>query len=87
VGESAVERVGWEMAVEDLGELELDEEAEEQGDIIDTFVGQVEGGVHGGSPTRVLGKPSLYRVGPAGEKIQAERREHGNYRQVGLRHN
>jgi hypothetical protein len=29
----------------------------------------------------------LYRAGPAGEKIQKKRREHGNYRQVGLRHN
>ena len=44
------------MAVEDLGELELDQEAQEQGDVIDAFVGQFEGGVHGGTPTRVLGK-------------------------------
>jgi hypothetical protein len=29
----------------------------------------------------------LYRAGPAGEKIQEERREHGNYGQVGLRRN
>ena len=64
---------GWarEVAVEDLGELELDQEAQEQGDVIDTFVGQFEGGVHGGTPTRVWGKPSLYRGGPAGGKIQA----------------
>jgi hypothetical protein len=29
----------------------------------------------------------LYRAGPAGEKIQEERREHGNYGKVGLRRN
>ena len=63
-----MEGVGREVAVEDLGELELDQEAQEQGDVIDAFVGQFEGGVHGGSPTRVWGKPSLYRAGPAGEK-------------------
>jgi hypothetical protein len=61
-----VEGVGWEMAVEDLGELELDEEAQEQGHVIDPLVGQFEGGVHGGSPTSGLGKPSLYRGGAAG---------------------
>jgi hypothetical protein len=87
VGEPLVEWVWREVSVEDLGESELDEEAEEQGDVIDTFVGQFEGGVHGGSPTRVRGKPSLYRAGGAGEKIQAKRREHGKYGQVGLRHN
>jgi hypothetical protein len=80
VGEPLVERVWGEMPVEDVGGLELGEEAEEQGDIIDPFVGQFEGGFHGGSPTRVSGDPSLYRAGTAGEKIQAERREHGNYR-------
>ena len=57
VGESLVEGMGGEVAVEDLGELELDQEAQEQGDVIDAFVGQFEGGVHGGSPTRVWGKP------------------------------
>ena len=66
VGEPLVEGVGWEMAVEDLGELELDEEAQEQGHVIDPLVGQFEGGVHGGSPTSGLGKPSLYRGGAAG---------------------
>ena len=87
VGEPLVEGVGREVAVEDLGELELDQEAQEQGDVIDTFVGQFEGGVHGGSPTRAWGKPSLYRGGRAGGKIQAKKREHGNYREVGLRCN
>src|SRR5512135_1385002 len=87
VGESLVERVRWEMAVEDLGELELDEEAQEQRHVVDTFVGQFEGGVHGGSPTRDLGKPSLYRGEQAAGKIQAKKREHGNYREVRLRRN
>jgi len=79
VGEPLVEGVGREVAVEDLGELEPDQEAQEQGDVIDTFVGQFESRVHGGTPTRVWGTPALYRAGPAGEKIQEERREHGNY--------
>ena len=59
VGEPLVEGVGGEVAVEELGELELDEEAQEQGDVIDAFVGQFEGGVHGGAPTRGWGKASL----------------------------
>jgi hypothetical protein len=87
VGEPLVERVGWEMAVEDLGELEFLEEGQEEGHVIDTFVGQFEGGVHGCSPTRVLGKPLLYRAGRAGEKIQVKGREHGNYKVFGLRRN
>ena len=65
VGESLVERVGREVAVEDLGELELDEESQEQGHVIDTFVGQFECGIHGGSPTSGWGKSSLYRGGRA----------------------
>ena len=44
--------VGWEGLVEELRQAELDEEAEEQGDVIDAFVGQLHGGVHGGSPTK-----------------------------------
>ena len=87
IGESLVEGVGGVVAVEDLGELELDEESQEQGHVIDAFVGQFEGGVHGGSPTRDWGKSSLYRGGRAGGKIQAKKREHGNYRKVRLRHN
>ncbi len=87
VGESLVERVGWEMAVEDLGELELGEESQEQGHVIDTLVGQLQGVVHGGSPTRVSGKPSLYRVGRGGEKIQVKEREYGDYVVFGLRCN
>jgi hypothetical protein len=87
VGESLVERVGGEVAIEDLGELELDEESQEQGHVIDAFVGQFEGGVHGGTPTRGRGKSSLYRAGWAGGKIQAKKREHGIYGKVGLRYN
>ena len=51
VGESLVEGVGREMAVEDLGESEFDQEAEQQGDVIDTFVGQFQGGVQYSSLT------------------------------------
>ena len=51
-GESLMVGVGREVLVEELGEAELDEEAEEQGDVIDAFVGQLQGGVHGGAPTR-----------------------------------
>ena len=59
--------VGWEELVEELREAELDEEAEEQGDVIDAFVGQLQGGVHGGAPTKAWGKASLYR-GDGGER-------------------
>jgi hypothetical protein len=87
VGESLVEWMRWKMAVKDLGELELDEESQEQGNVIDAFVGQFEGSVHGGSPTRGLGKSSLYRGGPTGGKIQAKNHEYGNYRNFGLGYN
>ena len=60
-----MERVGGEMPVEDLGELELDEESQEQGHVIDPFMGQFECGIHGGSPTNGWGKSSLYRSGRA----------------------
>src|SRR4051812_8411975 len=86
-GESLVEGVGREMAVEDLGETEPGEEGQEQRHVIDAFVGQFEGGVHGGAPTSGSGKPSLYRGGRAGGKIQAEKREHGKRGKVGLRRN
>jgi hypothetical protein len=80
VGESLVERMRWEMTVEDLRETEFAEETQEQGYVVDPLVGQFEGGVHGGSPTRDLGKSSLYRRGQAEGMIQAKQREHGNYR-------
>ena len=44
VGETLVEGMGREMAVEDLGEAEFDQEAQQQGDVIDAFVSQFEGG-------------------------------------------
>jgi hypothetical protein len=58
VGEALVEGMRGEMAVEDLGEVQMDQEAQQQGDIIDAFVGQFQGGVHGGTPTRGVGKAS-----------------------------
>ena len=87
VGETLVEGMGREMAVEDLGEAEFDQEAQEQGHVIDAFVGQFQGGVHGRTPTRSSGKASLYREGRPGRKIQEKEREHGNDTQVGLRCN
>src|SRR4051794_18211474 len=87
VGESLVEGVCGEVSVEDLGELELDEEPQEQWDVIDAFVGEFEGGVHGGTPTRVWGKSSLYRGRRAGGMMQAKRREHGTYGEARSRRN
>ena len=82
-----MEGVRREVAVKDLGELKLDEETQEEGDVINTFVGQFESGVHRGAPTRVWGKSSLYRGGWAEGKMQANECEHGNYREVRLRRN
>ena len=80
VGESLVERVWGEMAVEDFGESEVAEESQEEGYVIDTLVGQFQGGVHGGSPTRDLGKSSLYRGGQADGK---SRRSNVNIESIG----
>ena len=52
LGEALMMGVGRKELVEELREAELDEEAEEQGDVIDALVGQLQGGVHGGSPTK-----------------------------------
>jgi hypothetical protein len=87
VGETLVEGMGREMAVEDLREPELDQEAQQQRDVIDPFVGQFEGGAHGRTPTRSAGKPSLYRERGRGRKIQEKEREHRNDAQTGLRYN
>ncbi len=87
VGETLMEGMWGEMAVEDLGESQLDQEAHQQGDVIDAFVSQFQGGVHGGTPTRAAGKASLYRQGRPDRKIQEEEREHGNAAQNGLKHN
>jgi hypothetical protein len=73
-----MEGVGWELAVEDLRETELDQEAQQQGYVIDAFVGQFEGGAHDRSPTRSWGKTSLYCERQPGWKVQGKEREHGN---------
>jgi hypothetical protein len=55
LGESLMVRVGDEVLVEELWEAELDEESEEQGDVIDAFVSQLDGGgggIHGSAPTK-----------------------------------
>jgi hypothetical protein len=44
--------VGLEVVVEEVGEPELDQEAEDQRDVIDAFVNETECGRHGGAPTR-----------------------------------
>ena len=67
-----------EMSIQDLGETEPDQEAEQQGDVVDAFVSRFEGGVHGGTPTRAGGTASLYRHERPVRKIQVEGREHGN---------
>ena len=81
-----MERMGPEMTVEDLGEVKFDQEAQQQWHIIDAFVGQFEGSVHGRSPTKSWGKTSLYRGGHGEGKIQVTRSEHGNDRKVRIRH-
>ena len=75
------------MAVEDLGQAESDQEGQEQGDVVDPFVSQLEGGVHGGTPTRAARKAPLYRRRRPGRKIQAQEREHGNVAQTRQRYN
>ena len=82
-----MERMRREMVIEDLGQPQLGQETQEQRHVVNTFVGQCEGGVHGGSPTRDLGKSSLYRGGQAEGTIQVNNREHGSYRKVGLGRN
>ena len=44
--------VGLEVVVQEVGEPELDQEAEDQGNVVDAFVNEAEGGRHGGAPTR-----------------------------------
>ena len=63
--------MGGEELVEELRKAELDEEAEEQGDVIDAFVGELQGGVHGGAPTK------------AGEKLRCTAEEENNEDQRG----
>ena len=94
VGEPLMERMRGEMAVEDLGQPKLAQEPQEhrhvidplvsqfQGGIIDPLVSQFQGGIHVAAPTKCSGRPSLYRGGPGGGKIQEAGHEHGKYRKV-----
>ena len=89
-----MERMRGEMAVEDLGQPKLAQEPQEhrhvidplvsqfQGGIIDPLVSQFQGGIHVAAPTKCSGRPSLYRGGPGGGKIQEAGHEHGKYRKV-----
>jgi hypothetical protein len=87
VGETLVEGMEWEMAVQDLGELEFDQEAQDQGDVIDALVGQFESGAPDRAPTRSSGKTSLYCETRPPRKIPGRERVHGDNAQNGLRHN
>ena len=48
--------VGLEVLIKELREPESGQEAEDQGDVIDAFVSESEGGRHGGAPTRRVGE-------------------------------
>jgi hypothetical protein len=50
--ESLMVGMGLEVLVEEVGESELDQEAEDQGNVIDAFVNEAQCGRHGGAPTR-----------------------------------
>jgi hypothetical protein len=56
-----------EVLIEELGEPELDQEAEDQGDVIDAFVNEAKWGRHGGAPTRVEEKRRCTAGGSPGE--------------------
>ena len=51
-GQPLMVGVGLEVVVEELRETESDEEAEDQGDVVNPFVNEAEGGWHGGAPAR-----------------------------------
>ena len=55
VGESLMERMCREMAIEDLGEAQLDEEAEQQRDIVDAFMSELQGCIHSRAPSMARG--------------------------------
>ena len=44
VGKSLMERMGRELAIDDLGDAEFDQEAQQQGHVIDPLVGQFQSG-------------------------------------------
>jgi hypothetical protein len=52
-----MERVCREMAIEDLGEAQLDEEAEQQRDIVDAFMSELQGCIHRRAPSMARGGP------------------------------
>ena len=55
VGESLMERMCREMAIEDLGEAQLDKEAEQQRDIVDAFMSELQGCIHSRAPSMARG--------------------------------
>jgi hypothetical protein len=55
VGESLMERMCREMAIKNLRQAKLDEEAQQQGDIVDAFVSELQGGIHGRAPSMARG--------------------------------
>jgi hypothetical protein len=77
-----MERMRGEMAVEDLGQPKLAQEPQEHRHVIDPLVSQFQGGIHVEAPTKCSGRPSLYRGGPGGGKIQEAGHEHGKYGKV-----
>ena len=84
IGESLVEGVCREVSVEDLGEFERDEESQEQGQIIDAFVGQFEGGVPGGAPTKAGGEsPRCIAVGGPAERCRRRKVNMGTIGRLG----
>ena len=65
--EAAMVGVGLEVRVEEMGEAESDEEAKDQRDVVDAFVGEAEGGGHGGAPTRGGEERRCTAAGPRGK--------------------
>ena len=61
-----MERMGREQAIDDLGDSQLDQEAQEQGDVIDAFVSQFEDGSVAGARGRAGGetREGVRRSGP-----------------------
>jgi hypothetical protein len=87
VGETLVGRMRREMSIKDLGQAELDQVAQQQGDVVYALVSQFQGGAHRGTPARAGGKASLYRPRRPTRKIQGRGREHGNAAQAVLGYN
>src|SRR4051812_16327796 len=77
LGESLMQGVRGEELVEDLGEAELDQEAEEQRDVVDAFVSQLQGGFHGGTPTQPGERRGCTAVEGAGGRTRYRTCKHG----------